>query len=78
LLKAVEIKDSDYVSLYQLGCDFMSGKRGCDRNVGCARWCFDQAYNSLGVVDLSELANQYRSEIENKQGRLNNVKPVKP
>ena len=54
LLKAVEIKDSDYVSLYQLGCDFMSGKRGCDRNVGCARWCFDQAYNSLGVVDLSE------------------------
>ena len=77
LMQAYGIKDNDYVALYQLGCDFMSGKRGCERNAGCARWCFEQANLALGV-DNSELAEQYRKEIKNKLGRLNNVKPVKP
>ena len=77
LMKAYGIKDNDYVALYQLGCDFMSGKRGCERNAGCARWCFDQAFQALGV-DNSELAEQYRKEIKNKLGRLSSAKPVKP
>jgi hypothetical protein len=77
LMEAYGIKDNDYVALYQLGCDFMSGKRGCERNAGCARWCFDEAYQVLGVNN-SELAEQYRKEIKNKLGRLNGVKPVKP
>lgn len=77
LMEAYGIKDNDYVALYQLGCDFMSGKRGCERNVGCARWCFDQAFEALGV-DNSELAEQYRKEIKNKLGRLSSAKPVKP
>lgn len=77
LMKAYGIKDNDYVALYQLGCDFMSGKRGCERNAGCARWCFDQAFEALGV-DNSELAEQYRKEIKNKLGRLSSAKPVKP
>ena len=77
LMSAFGIKDNDYVALYQLGCDFMSGKRGCERNAGCARWCFDQAYQSLGV-DNSDLANQYRKEIKSKQERLKNVKAIRP
>lgn len=77
LMEAYGIKKDDYVALYQLGCDFMSGKRGCERDAGCARWCFDEAYQVLGVNN-SELAEQYRKEIKSKLGRLSGVKPVKP
>ena len=77
LMQAYRIDDADYVMLYQLGCDFMSGKRGCDRNASYARWCFDKAYEVLGV-DNGEVAQQYRTEIKSKQVRLKNVKAVKP
>lgn len=77
LMQAYSINDGDYVLLYQLGCDFMSGQRGCERITSKARWCFDKANDALGV-DNSEKAVQYRKEIKAKQDRLRNVEAVKP
>ena len=37
LLQAVSIKDDDYKSLYELGCDFKSGRRGTPRDIEMAK-----------------------------------------
>lgn len=77
LMKAFNIKDDDYVSLYQLGCDFMSGQRGCDRNTKYAAWCFNRANNLAAAANTAE-AEQYRKEIKSKMERLKSVKAERP
>ena len=77
LMQAFGINENDYVMLYQLGCDFMSGKRGCARNAGYALWCFNKATEVLGVDDGEE-AQRYKAEIKAKRDRLKNIAAVKP
>ena len=77
LLKAFNINDNDYVSLYQLGCDFMSGQRGCERNTKYAAWCFNKASSLLETSNSIEV-EQYRQEIKSKLERLKSVKAERP
>ena len=77
LMQAFGINENDYVMLYQLGCDFMSGKRGCERNASYALWCFNKATEVLGV-DNGEEAQRYKAEIKAKRDRLKNTAAVRP
>lgn len=78
LMDAFEIKDSDYVSLYELGCDFKSGRdRGCERDGGYAKWCFEEANKALESVPDEE-AEKYKKQIKNKMGSLKDKKAKRP
>lgn len=73
LKQAFDIYDSDHVSLYELGCDYMSGKRGCDREAQHAKWCFEQAQKVLPPD-----AELYKKELEGMLLRLKNCKSERP
>lgn len=48
LLKAVELNDTIPIPLFQLGNDYLSGRRrGCERNLNYALWCFNRADSLL-------------------------------
>ena len=77
LFRAYLANENDFRVLYELGCDFMSGQRGCERNAGNAKWCFDKASALLGFEKEVD-KDQYRKEIDSKLERLKNVNGVKP
>ena len=48
LFDAFELNENDFMILYQLGLDFLAGsKRGCERKLNFALWCFKSAENTL-------------------------------
>lgn len=74
LLKhAFDIYDKDHVSLYELGCDYMSGNRGCDREAQYAKWCFEQAQKVLPPG-----AELYKKELDGMLSRLKSYKSQRP
>ena len=75
LFDAFELKENDFMILYQLGCDYKAGTvRGCDRNLDYALWCFNQAEKH--VLNNS----RYREELEHGRDRIStdNHSPIKP
>lgn len=78
LMRAFRLNDKDYVSLFQLGSDFFSGeRRGCERNLGYARWCFEQAQNVL-QNEAGPLANRYKESVDKVLQRTEGVSAIKP
>ena len=78
LMRAFRLNDKDYVSLFQLGSDFFSGeRRGCERNLGYARWCFEQAQNVL-QNEAGPLANRYKESVDKVLQRTEDVSAIKP
>lgn len=80
LFDAFKLKENDFMVLFQLGCDFSAGeKRGCERKIEYALWCFntaDSLLNSSGKNDV-----RYREELDKMRNRLINIKdksPLKP
>jgi serine/threonine-protein kinase len=74
LLKhAFDIYDKDHVSLYELGCDYMSGNRGCDREARYAKWCFEEAQKVLPPG-----AELYKKELDGMLIRLKSYKSLRP
>lgn len=69
LFDAFELKENDFMILYQLGCDFKAGSiRGCERNLDYALWCFDHAENTLN--SSNENLAQYQQELERGRDRI--------
>lgn len=78
LMEAFEINDYDYVLLYQLGSDFLSGeRRGCERNLDYARWCFEQGERALGNNNDPK-SNLYREYIKKGIQRTEGFTAKKP
>lgn len=79
LFKAFELKEDDFMILYQLGRDFKSGeKRGCERKPECALWCFNAAEEQLDSSDSNY--NLYGEELKKRIEGIdkNPEKPMKP
>lgn len=78
LMQAFELNDYDYVLLYQLGSDFLSGdRRGCERNLAYARWCFEQGEKALGNNSAPK-ANLYRNYLTKGKQRTEGFSTKKP
>ena len=73
LKQAFDINDKDHVSLFELGCDYMSGNRGCDRKAEYAKWCYEEAEKVLP----SE-AELYKKELDGMLIRLKSIKSKRP
>lgn len=71
LLRALWINQEDYVTLYELGCDYMApnGQRGSEKNLNYAKWCFLHA-ESAATVSQNVDANRYREAIEELSNRI--------
>lgn len=70
LVKAVTIKDNDYHSLFELGCDYMSGTdRGCVRNTALAKQYFNKA-RELALNSNNADKTKYVTNIDNMLGRI--------
>lgn len=78
LMQAFELNDYDPVLLYQLGSDFLSGeRRGCERNLPYASWCFEQAEKALRT-DNSSQAKLYKDYLTKGRQRTNGITSKKP
>ena len=79
LMDAFSINSDDHVSLFALGSDFMAnnGERGCERNLPYAKWCYQKADSTLGMVNSIE-AKRYRTQIQSRLDRLKKEKSEKP
>jgi hypothetical protein len=78
LMQAFELNEYDYVMLYQLGSDFLSGdRRGCERNLAYARWCFEQGEKALGNNNDPK-ANLYRNYLTKGKQRTEGSIAKKP
>ena len=79
LFDAFELKENDFMILYQLGCDFKAGTiRGCERNLDYALWCFDHAENTLNHSSANH--TRYQQELERGRDRISTLDhaPSKP
>lgn len=79
LFDAFELKEDDFMILYQLGCDFKAGTlRGCKRNLEYALWCFNHADSVMAHANISN--NRYKQELDNGRDRISTIdySPVKP
>lgn len=78
LFDAFQLKENDFMILYQLGCDFMAGDiRGCKRNLGFALWCFQGAENTLKGSNMNNTRYSDALELVNA-GIPTNYSPLKP
>lgn len=78
LMDAFAINSEDHVSLFALGSDFMAnGERGCDRNLGYAKWCYMEA-KAVIEDDSGIEIERYRTQIQACLERLSNSNAVKP
>ncbi len=78
LMQAFELNDFDYVMLYQLGSDFLSGdRRGCERNLVYARWCFEQGERAVENSNDSK-ATIYRNYLNKGKLRTEGSLAKKP
>ena len=79
LMQAFELNEDDLVMLFQLGCDFFSGeRRGCERNLEYARWCFEQAEKALENNNDPSANNFYRYYVTKLLKRTNGISAQKP
>lgn len=79
LFDAFELNDNDFMILYQLGRDFRAGdKRGCERNLEYALWCFDRAEKCLNSSNINR--TRYLQELENGRNRISTLEhtPIRP
>ena len=77
LFAAFEMKENDFMILFQLGCDFLAGeKRGCERKTDYALWCFNTADSLLNSSGSNNV--RYREELKEKRDRLKDKSPLKP
>lgn len=79
LLDAFKQNENDFMTLYQLGCDFKAGDmRGCKRKLEYALWCFNQAESVL--KKSGKLNDRYQQELDNGRDRISTDKysPIKP
>ncbi len=78
LMQAFELNDYDHVLLYQLGSDFLSGdRRGCERNLAYARWCFEQGEKAVGNNNDPK-ANLYKNYLTKGKLRTEGSLAKKP
>ena len=87
LFKAFLLNENDYVTLYELGCDYMApnGQRGNEKNLNYAKWCFLHADTSAKASHNANAAN-YLDKIKELADRINNheiqndtvIQPIKP
>lgn len=78
LMQAFALNETDYALLYQLGYDFLSGqRRGCDRNPGYARWCFNEVESILENTS-GTVADRYKEAATERNQRLEDIMPQKP
>jgi len=87
LLKALWINQDDYVTLFELGCDYMAPneQRGSAKNLNYAKWCFLQA-DAAATASQNIDAKRYREAIEELSNRIKHheiqndtvIQPIKP
>jgi serine/threonine protein kinase len=78
LMQAFQLNEDDYVLLYQLGSDFLSGdRRGCERNLAYALWCFEQGEKTL-ANEPGPRANLYREYFHKGKLKTEGFTPKKP
>lgn len=77
LFKAFSLNQNDYVTLYELGCDYAAEeRRGVKRDVSCAKWCFLQAEEVANCAQ--NVDTTYLNNIKELLGRIKDVEPIKP
>lgn len=87
LLKALWLNQDDYVTLYELGCDYMAPneQRGTAKNLNYAKWCFLHA-EAAAKASQNVDATRYLVTIEELSDRIKHheiqndtvIQPIKP
>lgn len=77
LFRAFLLNQNDYVTLYELGCDYAAEeRRGVKRDASCAKWCFLQAEEAAKCAQ--NVDTTYLNNIKELLGRIKDVEPIRP